>query len=401
VRASSREPLDPTTAVAIAVGVLAVRNWVGEFGLPLLYVPVNLATVTVLAIVSCSAGLSAGEVGLSRAAAPRGVVVGVAVAAIVVAGIAVGAAVPLTRPWFEDQRMANVDTAAELAYQALVRIPLGTAFLEEFAFRGVLLGLLARLGPMKTAVAVSSLLFGLWHIRPTLGTLATNDLVEGAWTRVGAVTAAVALTTVGGLLFCALRLASGSLVAGGGRDASTRRRPHWGGGARGSVAPAAGLADVIRRRRRDRRRCGYPMARRSTDSPAPSPCRQVSIRLSVPVVSSFSDLVRAHGVEYKRVRSQGCVVHLLAVGATVRHDLCEVAALGCRRRGEQDAGGGDQPGDQQTPDAALGQHLVKLGAEEPVEALLGHHRLAGQFRRERQRLHPRRSIDARILPRSR
>ena len=93
------------------------------------------------------------------------------------------------------------------------RIPLGTVVLEEFAFRGVLLGLLARMGPMKTAVAVSSLLFGLWHMRPTLGTLATNDLAQSAWAQVGAVTAAVALTTVGGLLFCALRLASGSLVA--------------------------------------------------------------------------------------------------------------------------------------------------------------------------------------------
>jgi membrane protease YdiL (CAAX protease family) len=211
VRGSTREAVDPTAAVAIVVGVLAVRNAVGEWLVPaVVYVPVNLATAAVLAIVACSAGLSAGELGLSPAAAPRGAVVGVAVAAIVVAGIAVGAAVPLTRPWFEDQRIADVDTTAELAYQALVRIPLGTAVVEEFAFRGVLLGLLARMGPMKTAVAVSSLLFGLWHVRPTLGTLATNDLAEA---QVGAVTAAVALTTVGGLLFCALRLASGSLVA--------------------------------------------------------------------------------------------------------------------------------------------------------------------------------------------
>ena len=214
VSGSTRQTLDPTKAAAIAVGVLAVRNAVGEsFVLPALYVPVNLTTATLLAVVSCSAGLSARELGLSRAAAPRGVVVGVAVAAVVVAGIAAGATLPYTRPWFEDQRLADVDTAVELAYQALVRIPLGTAVLEEFAFRGVLLGLLARMGPMKTAVAVSSLLFGLWHIRPTLGTLATNDLAEGAWAQVGAVTAAVALTTVGGLFFCALRLASGSLFA--------------------------------------------------------------------------------------------------------------------------------------------------------------------------------------------
>jgi uncharacterized protein len=214
VRGSIRGTLAPTTTVAIVVGVLVVRNVVGEsLVLPVLYVPVNLATAALLAVVSRCAGLSAGELGLSRVAVPRGAVVGVAVAAIVVAGVAVGAAVPLTRPWFEDQRIADVDTAGELAYQALVRIPLGTAVLEEFAFRGVLLGLLARMGSMKTAVVVSSLLFGLWHIRPTVGTLATNDLAQGAWAQVGAVTAAVALTTVGGLLFCALRLASGSLVA--------------------------------------------------------------------------------------------------------------------------------------------------------------------------------------------
>jgi uncharacterized protein len=215
VRGPIRETSTPTTtAVAIVVGVLAVRNVVGEsLILPVLYVPVNLVTGALLAIVGCSAGLSTGELGLSRAAARRGVVVGVAVTGIVVAGIAVGAAMPLTRPWFEDQRMAEVDTAVELAYQALVRIPLGTVVLEEFAFRGVLLGLLARMGSKKTAVAVSSLLFGLWHIRPTIGTLATNDLAESAWAQVGAVTAAVALTTVGGVLFCVLRLASGSLVA--------------------------------------------------------------------------------------------------------------------------------------------------------------------------------------------
>jgi CAAX protease family protein len=192
VRGSTRDTLDPTAAVAIAVGVLAVRSAVGESLVPpVLYVPVNLATAALLALVSWSAGLSASELGLSRAAAPRGVVVGVAVAVIVVAGIAVGAALPATRPLFEDQRIADVHRAVELAYQALARIPLGTALVEEFAFRGALLGLLARVGPMRTAVAVSSLLFGLWHIRPTLGALAANDLAEGVWSQVGAVTAGV------------------------------------------------------------------------------------------------------------------------------------------------------------------------------------------------------------------
>jgi uncharacterized protein len=202
------------SALAIAMGMLVVRNVAGETVVPpALYVPVNLATAALLAVVSRTSGLSAGQLGLSRAAAPRGLAVGAAGAAIVVAGIVVGAAMPLTRPWFEDQRIADIDGASELAYQSLVRIPLGTAAFEEFAFRGVLLGLVARVRPMTTAVVVSSLLFGLWHIRPTLGALATNDLAESAWAQAGAVTAAVVVTTVGGLVFCGLRLGSGSLLA--------------------------------------------------------------------------------------------------------------------------------------------------------------------------------------------
>jgi hypothetical protein len=43
--------LDRTTAVAIVLGVLAVRNAVGEsLVLPVLYVPVNLATAALLAL---------------------------------------------------------------------------------------------------------------------------------------------------------------------------------------------------------------------------------------------------------------------------------------------------------------------------------------------------------------
>ena len=201
-------------SVVIVVGVLAARNVAGESLVPSAwYVPVNLATAGALVVIGRAGGLSAREVGLARATVRRGLVVGGVGAAIVVAGIVVGAALPLTRGWFEDERIADIDSRSELAYQALVRIPLGTALFEELAFRGVLLGLLARICPMRTAVVASSVLFGLWHIRPTLSALATNDLAQSAWAQAGAVTAAVVLTTVGGFVFCALRLGSRSLLA--------------------------------------------------------------------------------------------------------------------------------------------------------------------------------------------
>lgn len=159
------------------------------------------------------AGLSAAELGLSRSRVRPGLALGGAVAAVLAGGIVVGAALPWTRPLFEDQRIADVEGPGELAYRALVRVPLGTVALEELAFRGVVLALVAARRSTRTAVAVSSLLFGLWHVEPTLDALAANDLAEGPLAAAGAVSGAVVFTAVGGVLFCLLRLASGSLLA--------------------------------------------------------------------------------------------------------------------------------------------------------------------------------------------
>jgi uncharacterized protein len=201
-------------ALAIVVGLLALRNLAGDTLVPpAWYVPANLTVATLLALVAWRGRLSLAELGFSRAAAPTGVAVGATVAVVVAAVVVAGAAIPLTRPIFADERVAALDGGGELAYQALVRIPLGTALLEELAFRGVLLAFVARARPIAVAVLVSSLLFGLWHIHPTIGALASNDVAQSGLAQAGAVAAAVVVTTVGGLLFCGLRLVSGSLAA--------------------------------------------------------------------------------------------------------------------------------------------------------------------------------------------
>lgn len=200
-------------AVAVAVMVLAARNVAGERFLPsALYVPVNLAVVAVLAVLAVRQRVSLAELGLSRSRIPTGLVVGFAIAVGVAVVLVIGAALPLTRGFFEDQRVANIEGGSALAYQTLVRIPFGTALLEEFAFRGILLALLLRLHPTGVAVAISSLLFGFWHIHPTLDALSTNDLASGALQTAGAVTGAVVVTAIGGVVFCALRLWTGSLL---------------------------------------------------------------------------------------------------------------------------------------------------------------------------------------------
>ncbi len=196
-----------------ATAILTLNNVLGSKVLPDgSYVPVNLATGALLAWIALRSGATARDLGLGRADARRGLVVGGALAALVAAVLAIGVALPETRGLFEDERAAGVD-GGELAYDALVRIPLGTAFFEELAFRGVLLALLLRVTSTARAVATSSALFGLWHILPTLSALHINDFEGGPAGEVAAVAGAVVATAIGGLIFCWLRLRTHSLLA--------------------------------------------------------------------------------------------------------------------------------------------------------------------------------------------
>jgi len=73
----------------------------------------------------------------------------------------------------------------------------------------------------RAATTVSSALFGLWHVLPSLG-LATDD--EAVGTIVGRGTAGQAMSVLGtvlftglaGVVFCELRRRSGSLLASAG-----------------------------------------------------------------------------------------------------------------------------------------------------------------------------------------
>jgi uncharacterized protein len=201
------------TWIALAVALLALHNVFGNEVVPdAAYVPVNLLTGAVLVGLAFGAGASFGDLGLGRADAATGLRWGLAIAGVVAVGLAVGVALPPTRGLFHDQRVADL-SGAGLAYEALVRIPFATALFEELAFRGVLLALLLRVTSTIPAVAVSSALFGLWHILPTISALRANDLVEGVAATFGAVAGAVLVTGIGGVLLCALRIHTGSLVA--------------------------------------------------------------------------------------------------------------------------------------------------------------------------------------------
>ena len=205
------------TLVAAALLLLLLLAWNNVVitrvpGHPAVYPVVNGLAAVALVAAARAGGLSWVELGLARDRLRAGAAWGGVVAALVAVGYLVALALPATRPLLADERVAGRD-AAELAYDVLLRIPGGTVLWEEVAFRGVLLAVLLRLAPLRTAVAVSALAFGLWHVRPTLSALATNELVDGAVPTAAALVAAVALTAASHVVFVWLRLRSGSLLA--------------------------------------------------------------------------------------------------------------------------------------------------------------------------------------------
>ncbi len=183
--------------------VVRLRRW---------YPVVNGCAATVALGAAFASGLGAEELGLGRDRLGGGVRCGAAAAWPVVAAYGAGVLTPALRPLLHDRRVAGL-SRGELAYQVLVRIPVGTVVWEEVAFRGVLQAGLRRVLSEPWATAAGASVFGLWHVRPTAGALEVNGLAEGRRARVLAVTGVVAGMTGAGVVLSVLRERSGSLAA--------------------------------------------------------------------------------------------------------------------------------------------------------------------------------------------
>lgn len=199
----------------LAVAVLVLFTIARSFGLlgPL---PVAVGLLTAaLILVAWAGGLTRADLGLGWTEVPEGLGYGTAAAGLVLLVLLVAALIPATNGFLHDSRAAI--SGGRLAYELGVSIVLLTAIPEEFAFRGVLLGSALRMwGPLRASL-VTSVLFGLWHIAPTLGTMSDNHEFRGAAASVAGqvllVLGAIAVTFIAGLAFCWLRLKSRSLIA--------------------------------------------------------------------------------------------------------------------------------------------------------------------------------------------
>jgi membrane protease YdiL (CAAX protease family) len=199
-----------TAACIVLAGynnLAGVRPWHRRW-----YPAVNALAAAATLAAAAASGLTAADLGLRRDRLRAGLRCGSAAAAPVVAAFGLAALTPATRPLLNDQRIAGLDRR-QLAYQVLLRIPVGTVAWEEIAFRGVLHAALRRVLAEPAATVVGSAVFGLWHIRPTAEALAVNHLAAGRGARITAVTAVAAGTAGAGALLSLLRERSGSLAA--------------------------------------------------------------------------------------------------------------------------------------------------------------------------------------------
>ena len=214
-RAVSGEHVPERVTVALVSGT-ALYNVAQNVVLPAwTYTPVNGLATGVLLKIADLLGISRTELGASREDLRRGVPRGLLLGSLAVLAVGIAVAWPTTRVVFNDARVVGIGFGAAL-FEALVRIPIGTALFEETLFRGVLLAWLARRTSQTRAIIVSSVLFGLWHALPTWmltslyqdGAIRDSGVVES----IGAIAAGVVLTAMVGAWLAWLRLRTNSLA---------------------------------------------------------------------------------------------------------------------------------------------------------------------------------------------
>ena len=201
--------------VAVVVLVLVVTNLIAHFTTVWASIATVPAAAIVLVALTRRRGLGWAELGLSPRAWRTGSLYALGAVAAVVTVVAIGALLPITRPFFMADRYATISAAL---VASMIVIPLQTAIPEELAFRGVLHGTLGRVYGARGVFAAGSLLFGLWHIASSLGLTAgntglSNFLGGGLFGQVAGIAGAVVATAAAGAVFTWLRNRSGSLIA--------------------------------------------------------------------------------------------------------------------------------------------------------------------------------------------
>ena len=176
-----------------------------------IFIPLNLAALSLLLLWARSRGFSWNELGFSTDRMGAGVRWGMGLGLALPAPLFLVLVLPESVGSLADPRDLGDLSVAAVAYQTMVRIPLGTALFEEAAFRGVLYGVWAKGAGVRRAFLGSSIAFGIWHVTPTFELMDRADIFPNPALLALGVVAGVVASTVGGLLFAWLRLRSGAV----------------------------------------------------------------------------------------------------------------------------------------------------------------------------------------------
>ncbi len=201
-------------ALASVVVILLIVNLLTNRWAKRHYLVICLVSTALLLGIARLDDISWYSLGLGASTWKQGLIWAAAVFGAVVLFYAIASSIPLTRKGFGDKRTAEHGWPS-LVYHSAVRIPFGTALLEETAFRGVLLAVVAQSWGMITAIVVSSVLFGFWHVLPSLEFHENSDIGGMVGSSRKAQASSVVLTVLGtgaaGVGFCLLRNFTDSL----------------------------------------------------------------------------------------------------------------------------------------------------------------------------------------------
>jgi membrane protease YdiL (CAAX protease family) len=166
-----------------------------------------------LVLLARADGLARQDWGLGRIT-PRAALLAVALAALTAAAMLLGTRLPGIASAYLDQRVRGM-SGGQVAFAALVRVPVGTALLEEVAFRGVLLAMLTRRYGTVLGVVGSSVAFGIWHLLPSTGLVGGNAAIGSALGTHHLVVGLAAMAAAGlaGAFLCLLRIRADHLIA--------------------------------------------------------------------------------------------------------------------------------------------------------------------------------------------
>lgn len=211
------DPVLPLWPIVAVVVLLLMINVAANKALPGYYLFWTLGGSVVVLALGKLDGCTWTDMGLGPTTWIRGAIYGAAAILVIFAVFAFASRRPRMHDAFHDHEIAGM-SLPRVFWQSMVELPIGTVLFEEVAFRGVLWAMLARRYGLGWATLGSAVLFGLWHILPSLDLHLRNERLSqvaggGWWARIVGIVGSVIMTTIGGIIFSLLRIRSGSLFA--------------------------------------------------------------------------------------------------------------------------------------------------------------------------------------------